>query len=224
MGKEYFKRWLICMAGLIISGTGTYVCVQAKAIGIGAWETFQTGLSMRTGLIYGTCSVIVSFVIIALDLVLKGKIGIGTLFNAVLIGKTVDFWQLHACFLPAARALPQGILYLLAGQVLVSLGTVVYMSPGLGCGPRDTLMVVLGKKFPKVNIGIVRFCIESCVFVLGILMGAPYGWGTVFAVASMSYVMQAVFKLCRFKARDVQHENLADTWRRWKGRTQTPGA
>jgi hypothetical protein len=53
-----------------------------------------------------------------------------------------------------------------------------------------------------------------------VLLGAPYGRGTLYAVASMSYVMQAVFKLCRFRARDVQHENLADTWRRWNGKSE----
>ncbi len=52
----------------------------------------------------------------------------------------------------------------------------------------------------------------------GVLMGAPYGWGTVFAISSISFIMQAVFKLCHFRARDVQHENLADTFRRIQGK------
>ncbi|MBQ1419022.1 MAG: hypothetical protein IIY95_06395, partial [Firmicutes bacterium] len=88
------------MAGLLLCGTGSYCTVQASAIGIGAWETFQTGLSLSTGILYGNCTVMVSFAIILIDLLLKGKIGIGTLCNAVIIGKTVDFWHLTFDFLP----------------------------------------------------------------------------------------------------------------------------
>lgn len=205
------------MAGLVLCGTGTYVTVQAVTIGIGAWETFQTGLSMRTGISYGNWSVLVSVAVIVVDWLLKGKIGIGTLFNAVLIGKIVDFWHFQCNIVPQASSVPQGILYILAGQIVVAFGCVLYMSPALGCGPRDTLMVVLGKKFPNVNIGIVRFGIESVVFLLGILLGAPCGWGTVFAMTCTSYIMQLVFKLCHFSARDVQHESVADSIRRLRG-------
>ncbi len=218
MAVDYLKRWCRCMIGLVLCGTGSYFTVQAVTIGVGAWETFQTGLSLRTGILYGNCSVMVSFAIILIDLLLKGKIGIGTLFNAVMIGKTVDFWHLCCDFLPRAQTLPLGLLYLLTGQLLNAYGSYLYMSVGLGCGPRDTLMVILAKRFPKVNIGIVRFCMGMCVFGLGVLMGAPYGWGTVFAISSISFIMQAVFKLCHFRARDVQHENLADTFRRIQGK------
>ena len=205
------------MIGLIVCGTGSYCTVQASAIGIGAWETFQTGLSLSTGILYGNCTVLVSFAIILIDLLLKGKIGIGTLFNAVIIGKTVDFWHLVCNFLPQAQTLPLGLFYLFFGQILNAYGSYLYMSPALGCGPRDTLMVILAKRFPEVNIGIVRFCMELCVFFAGVLLGAPYGWGTVFAMAITSFIMQAVFKLCGFRARDVEHENLADTFRNIRG-------
>ena len=46
------------------------------------------------------------------------------------------------------------------------------MVPALGCGPRDTLMVLIGKKVPKVPIGTVRFCIEVVAMVVGVLLGA----------------------------------------------------
>ena len=218
MASEYFKRWCVCMIGLLMCGTGSYFTVQASAVGIGAWETFQTGLSLSTGILYGNCTVMVSFAIILVDLLLKGKIGIGTLCNAVIIGKTVDFWHLVFDFLSPAQSLPVGLIYLLSGQLLNAFGSYLYMKPALGCGPRDTLMVILAQRFPKVNIGIVRFCMELCVFFAGVLMGAPYGWGTVFAMAITSFIMQAVFKLCRFRARDVRHENLADTVRRIRGK------
>ena len=217
MDSGYPKRICVCLSGLIISGIGMYCIVQATNVGIGAWETFQTGISLKTGILYGNCSVMVSFAVILIDVLLGGKIGVGTFCNAVLVGKTVDFFHLYCDILPQAQTLPLGLAYLIIGMILHAVGIVVYMRPGLGCGPRDTLMVLLAKKLPNVNIGFVRFGIEMCVFLIGILLGAPYGWGSVFAIASTSFIMQAVFKLFRFQARTVQHESIRDTYRCIRG-------
>ena len=85
ISNSYPRRFARLMLGLLLCGTGTYMTVQATAIGIGAWETFQTGLAMRTGFSFGNCTVMVSFAVIAVDLLLGGKIGFGTLINAVML-------------------------------------------------------------------------------------------------------------------------------------------
>lgn len=213
---DYIKRTAVVTAGLLICGVGCYCMIRATNIGIGAWETFQTGLMMRTGLAYGTCTVIVSFAVILVDLLLKGKIGIGTVLNALIIGKSIDLISEFFDVLPPAETVPAGIAYLLIGQIIQSVGMVVYMRPGLGCGPRDTLMVVLGKKLPRLNIGAVRFAIDICVFLLGALMGAPYGIGTVFAIGAFSFVLQAVFRAFGFESRKVKHEDISDSLRRMR--------
>ena len=211
---SYPQRFARMILGLLICGTGTYMTVQATAIGIGAWETFQTGLSMRTGLSFGNCTVIVSFCVIALDLLLGGKIGFGTLFNAVMVGKIVDFYHAFLNVVPPTDSVWIGSLYLVLGRFLSGYGMVVYMAPALGCGPRDTLMVLLGNRFPNRGIGTVRFVMDMGVFLVGVLLGAPYGIGTVVATACQSYVMAFVFRLCHFESRTVPHENVAETLRR----------
>ncbi len=217
ISNSYPRRFARLMLGLLLCGTGTYMTVQATAIGIGAWETFQTGLAMRTGFSFGNCTVMVSFAVIAVDLLLGGKIGFGTLINAVMIGKTVDFFHAFCDFLPATDSIWIGSLYLILGRFMTGYGMVLYMSPALGCGPRDTLMVVLAKRFPDRNIGTVRFLMEIAVFVAGVLLGAPYGIGTIVATACQSYIMAFVFQLCHFESRTVPHENVLDTIRIWRG-------
>ncbi|MBR5641968.1 MAG: hypothetical protein IKW92_07560 [Firmicutes bacterium] len=218
MRSGYPARFLRCAAGLLMSGTGYYLTVQATSIGIGAWETLQTGLSLRTGISYGNCTVMVSFAVILIDLLLKGKIGFGTVMNGVMVGKIVDFWHRYCNFLPATHSLPLGILYLLAGQIVVSVGMVVYMKAQLGCGPRDTLMVELGKRFPKANIGVVRFFIDIAALMAGALLGAPYGWGSVFAITCNSFILQGVFRIFKFESRSLRHEDIVDTVRNIRGR------
>lgn len=217
MGNSYAKRFLRCFLGQLICGTGFYFTVQATNIGIGAWETLQTGLSMRTGFSYGNCTVAVSFAVVLVDLLLRGKIGFGTLMNALMIGKIVDFYHSFLNFLPPAFSLPHGLLYLLIGQVIVAGATVYYMRSELGCGPRDTLMVELGRRFPKANIGFVRFCIDITAFFCGALLGAPVGWGSVFAISCNSFILQAVFRVFGFESRDMRHESIRDTLRHIRG-------
>ena len=216
--RSYPVRFALLLAGLLVCGTGTYLTVQATAIGIGAWETFQTGLAMRTGLSFGNCTVMVSFAVLLIDYLLHGKIGFGTLLNAVMIGKIVDFYHAFLNVIPATDSVLIGSLYLILGRTLTGFGMVLYMSPALGCGPRDTLMVVLGNRFPDRNIGTVRFVMDMGVFLAGVLLGAPYGIGTVVATACQSYLMALVFRLCRFESRAVKHESVADTLRIWKKR------
>ena len=220
MTHPYPKRFAIVLLGLLICGLGNYFLFRASNVGVSGWVTLQDGISLRSGLSYGTCTVLVSFGLIAVDFLLRGKIGFGTILNAIIVGKTVDLIAVYADFLPEPESLLQGLIYLVAGQAILSLGMVIYMKPGLGCGPRDTLMVVLGQRFPKANIGFVRFFIDMSALLVGILLGGPYGWGTVFSITCNSYILQAVFRLCRFESRDVEHEDVLDTLRNLFGREQ----
>ena len=81
-------------------------------------------------------------------------------------------------------------------------------------------MVVLGNRFPDRGIGSVRFVMDMAVFLAGVLLGAPYGIGTVVATACQSYIMALVFRLCHFESRTVPHENVLDTLRIWRNRSR----
>ena len=69
------------------------------------------------------------------------------------------------------------------------------MWPGLGCGPRDTLMVIIGKRFPKAPIGFIKFCMELVVLLIGVLLGAPFGLGTVLSWCVLPFILPDLGKL-----------------------------
>ena len=104
-----------------------------------------------------------------------------------------------------------GLLMLLTGQIIVCYSTYLYISVGLGAGPRDSLMVALGKKFPNVPIGIIRGSIEGIVLLIGWLLGAKVGLGTVIYVFGISSVLQTTFRLLNFDVKSIVHESLFDT-------------
>lgn len=203
------RKLLRLFPGLFLYGLGIYFIIQAN-IGLAPWEAFNTGCSQTLGLPYGNFVLLSGLVILLIDALLKEKIGIGTVLNAILVGKVVDLLQ-YIHLMPKVNNFYAGIAVLLLGQFFISFGSYLYISAGLGSGPRDSLMVAIGKRLPKVPIGLVRGLLEGSVLFIGWSLGAKVGLGTAIAVLSISLIMQFTFKLMHFQVREVQHENIADT-------------
>ena len=160
----------------------------------------------------------VSVVILIIDFFGKGKLGLGTFMNALFIPWMSDFFIKTLTFIPDPPNVAAGVVYALTGQIIIAFATVVYMRPALGAGPRDTLMVVTGKLVPKVPIGIVKFALEIAALLAGVIMGAAFGIGTVLTIALQASFFQFACRVCRFEPRDVKNEDLADTFRRIRGK------
>ncbi len=222
MQKNYGKRIGLCVLALCLYGFGNFLGVKAGGAGTNAWNTLNLGLAGKTGFSFGTINMIVGLVIIAIDFLGKGKIGLGTILNMFVISVATDVYLRVLSFWPAAENGVLGAFLTLAGQTVSSFATILYMKPALGCGPRDTLMVILGRKVPAVPIGVVKFVMELAVLLIGVLLGAPFGIGTVLVMALQAAIFQMVCRICRYEPRDVEHEDLADTFRGIKEALQRP--
>lgn len=214
MAREYTKRIIICVIGLALYALGTVFGVFAGAAGTNGWNTIALGISKTTGISFGTAVLTVSVVILIIDFFGKGKLGLGTFMNALLIPWMSDIFLRVLTFIPDPPNIAVGVIYTLTGQMIIAFATVIYMRPGLGAGPRDTLMVVTGKLVPKMPIGIVKFALEIAALIAGVVMGAAFGIGTVLVIALQASFFQFACKVCRFEPRDVKNEDLADTYRR----------
>jgi len=207
----YVKRFASLVFGLFLFALGTVFSIQAN-IGLAPWSALSAGLSNKTGLSFGNIEVITGLSIILADLALKEKVGFGTLLNALLIGKFIDLIQWTG-LIPRLASFWPGLLMLLAGQVIVCLGSYFYIGAGLSCGPRDSLMVGLARRLPRVPVGAIRGSIEAMALFIGWLLGAKVGLGTVISVFGIGFILQFTFKLLRFDVRAIVHESFADTLR-----------
>lgn len=218
--ENYLKRIGRLLLGLFLYSLGLTLSIQAN-VGLAPWDAFGMGVSNISGISYGNISILTGIVIlIVVAGFLKEKIGIGTVLNTLLIGFMVDLMQsIH--LIPFMTNFFIGILMLLLSQIIISLATYFYISPGMGCGPRDTLMVALGKLFPKIPIGAIRGSIEGTVLLIGFLLGAKVGIGTVIAVFGISFILQYTFKLLKFDIKAVIHENIFETFLSLKKILQT---
>jgi uncharacterized membrane protein YczE len=133
MAKEYIKRFFICALGLAVFSVGNVFGVLAGSAGTNAWNTLALGITGSTPISFGTATLLISITIILIDVIFKGKIGFGTLMNALLIATFSDIFLKLLSFIPAAPNQFVGVIYTLFGQTLISFATILYMSPGLGC-------------------------------------------------------------------------------------------
>ncbi|MGD9569900.1 MAG: YitT family protein [Sedimentibacter sp.] len=208
--ENYLKRTGRLLLGLFLYSLGLTLSIQAN-VGLAPWDAFNMGVTNITGISYGNISILVGIVILVIVAgFLKEKIGMGTILNTILIGLFVDIMQsIH--LIPLMTNFFLGILMLLLSQVIVSVASYFYIGAGMGCGPRDTLMVAMGKLFPKIPIGAIRGTIEGTVLFIGFLLGAKVGIGTVIAVFGISFILQYTFKLLKFDIKAVVHENIFET-------------
>jgi uncharacterized membrane protein YczE len=117
---------------------------------------------------------LLSALVLALWLPLKERPGFGTVSNILIVAGAIDL-GMH--IFPAQDFLPLRISYVLIGIVMVGIGTAVYLSCGLGPGPRDGWMTALHVR-TGVRVGRVRLGIELFVLALGWLLGGTLGVGT----------------------------------------------
>ena len=212
--KEYAKRFFLCAFALFICALGTSLGVKAGSAGTNAWPTLSVGVAGKLGTSFGVANMGIGIIIIVIDFLCKGKIGFGSLMNFVLLSMFADLWLAVLKHFPDPGSQFTGVLCSLLGQTIVSFASVGYMRPALGAGPRDTLLVVIGKKFPRYPIGLVKFAMEMFVLFAGVALGAPFGLGTVLVIALQATIFQFACRVCRFDPRSVKNEDFADTIRR----------
>jgi uncharacterized membrane protein YczE len=214
MAREYFRGITVCILGLALYALGTVFGVFAGEAGTNGWNTLAIGLSNITDMSFGTAVFAIGVVLLVIDFLGKGKLGLGTFMNVLLIPWMSDILIKTLTFIPEPQNMLTGVIYTLTGQMIIAFASVVYMRPGLGAGPRDTLMVVTGKLVPSVPIGAVKFGLEIAALIAGVVMGAAFGIGTVLVIALQASFFQFACRVCRFEPRDIVNEDLADTFRR----------
>lgn len=206
----FLKRLSSLVFGLFLFAFGIVTTMKAS-LGFSPWDVLHAGVAKSVGITIGTASILSSLVLIAIVALTGEKLGLGTILNMVLIGVFTDL-ILFLNILPMPTLLPLRIAMLLAGIVIISLGSLFYIRSGFGAGPRDSLMVVLTRK-TGLAVGLCRSLIEGVVVLVGWLLGGPVGIGTLIAALAIGFIIQTVFGLARFDAKAVRHETLDMTIR-----------
>ena len=205
------SQWLRIAAGLLVFAFGVHLTIFAN-IGLAPWDCLGMGIAKHTPLNYGLAMTLMSVIILGIDLLLKERIGFGTVIDALLTG---NFVQLYSDLnpLPLNTNLWLGILIMLIGFAFMALGMMIYMKGEQCCGPRDSLLVGLGKRLPRWPIGLVEILLWAVVLLAGWVLGGPVGVGTLISTFGAGLVMQLVYSMLHFEPRSVRHRDIVEIWK-----------
>lgn len=176
----FAARFLLLNIGLVLYGIGLSGMIRAN-VGLAPWDAFHVGLARTVpGVSIGTVSILVGLVFQGVAArFLQMPIGLGSVFNILLIGFYIDRFL---AVLPAPASALTAWAMFLTGTLLVGLATGIYIASNFGAGPRDSLVLGLARRtgWPVKHL---RTGIELSVLLTGFLLGAKIGWGTlVFAL------------------------------------------
>ena len=168
------KIFIVLLVGLALFGLGEALLIQSS-IGNSPWSVFAQGLSLQTPLSIGQSTAVTSVAVLLLWIPLKQKPGFGTLANIAVISIFIQIGVDHIPVIDSNFALQ--LIYVLLGIGLVGFGSAIYITCGLGPGPRDGAMTGIHFK-TGIRVGRVRMGIEVVVLTIGWLMGGRVGIGT----------------------------------------------
>ena len=168
-----FSRVVILFFGLAIFGLGDSLLIQAN-IGNAPWTVLAEGVTLKSNLSIGWATFFISVFVLLLWIPLRERPGFGTLSNIVLIAL---FIQIGTMIFSEVNSIPAGIAYDLLGIALVGLGSALYITCGLGPGPRDGAMTGIHQR-SGIRVGRVRMGIEITVLLAGWALGGTVGIGT----------------------------------------------
>ena len=208
--KSILLHSLLAAVSLFVNGLGVYLTIHAD-IGVGPWDVLSIGFSKTLGILYGNASITISLAILLIDIAMREPIGISMFIDAVVVGKAVDFFN-YIDIVPVPKTLPAGILMILIGLTVMGYTQLFYMKASLGCGPRDTLLVGLAKRLPKIPIGVVSIALLSFTTFVGYLLGGPVGIGTLICAFCSGPIMQFAFHTLRFDATGIRHQQLRESF------------
>jgi len=204
--KRVVIQWAQIISGLLVFSFGVHLTIFAN-IGLAPWDCLGMGIAKHTPLNYGVSMTAMAAIILGIDLLLKERIGFGTIIDVLVTGNFVQMYNDLNPLPPNAR-IWSGILLMTAGFVFMALGMLIYMKGKQCCGPRDALLVGLGKRFPKIPIGLVEIALWGVVTLIGWLLGGPVGIGTLVSTFGAGLVMQAVYSILHFEPRAVHHRDV----------------
>jgi uncharacterized membrane protein YczE len=204
MSKLYAEKLVRCITGLAFFGFGITLFLRAN-LGLAPWDIFHKGLSEKFDISIGLVIEGVGLLLLLLWIPLRQRPGVGTILNAIEIGLVVN---LTKPIIGEPDQLLIRALMVVAGVIVIGLGSALYIGAGLGSGPRDGLMLGLSKRSiagRQISIRVARTAVEISVMVAGLFLGGSIGIGTLIFMFGIGPLVQLI--LPRFEMRLVSDQH-----------------
>ena len=171
--RPRFSTFFFLCFGLTLFGLGEGLLI-VSFMGASPWSVLAQGISLNVNLSIGTITLLISLGVLVLWIPLDQKLGMGTIFNALIIAIMID---LCIKFVPTPSTYFHQIILAVISVITVGIGGGIYLVSNLGAGPRDGLMIGL-QKISNLPIALVRAALEISAVSVGWYLGGTVGIGT----------------------------------------------
>lgn len=183
--KETLIRIVILFIGLSIAHLGVTLFLLAdlgadpfNVLVQGIFRTLSSFMSFPL-LTHGNTHVVICFLIILALLVIdRSYIKIGTILCMIFGGPIIDFFT---AILSAPFANMNSLILKIVvnglGCVILAFGMTIVIKSDAGTGPNDLVSIAISDKLKK-NFGVIRIIVDVSFVVIGFILGGSFGIGT----------------------------------------------
>ena len=182
--KNKIIRTCMALLGIVIAGLSVGVIRHAN-FGIDPFQSFVTGVLLKTPLSFGTLySIINALLLIGILFLDKHYIGISTIINLFLIGYIVEFGYSGMQVMLPEPVMWLRIVLLVVGFIVLCVGSSFYITADIGVSTYDAIALVMSdRKIAKFQY--CRIFTDIICVIVGFLLGAKIGVGTVMTAFCM---------------------------------------
>lgn len=169
-------RIFLSAFGVFMMGFSMSV-LEKLHFGTDPFTCMNIGFSSVTGFSVGTVNLLVSVVLFAFVIVFDiSGLGLGTLFNMVGFGYTIDLFRFIWAKVGFTGAEGDLLRYMLLAVMLILfiLAVSVYLAADLGSAPYDALPVILAE-MTKIRFVFLRVLWDAAAVLIGFSLGSAVG-------------------------------------------------
>ncbi|MBY0117103.1 YitT family protein [Paenibacillus sp. FSL L8-0435] len=184
-------KYVLFVAGILILTLGISLTIQSE-LGTSPFDALLVGLSQHVGLSVGSWEVILAFLLIGCNSLLKQQkpefLGLVTAF---ITGVGIDIWLYVSDFLITPEVWYTKLMTFVIGLVIISIGTAIYLQTNFAPIPIDRLTLIL-HELTRTPLFISRTFIYLVFLILAFLLSGPIGLGTLLTVCFAGLLLQFI--------------------------------
>ena len=187
--NEFKKRLIMCVTGVFLSGVAAGI-FGFTAFGMDPFQVFAHGLWGLTPISFGTFYVLLNGILLVFMFFFNRRmIGLGTIINLFLLGYVVEYTDVLLDRIFPSPSVFLRVLLMILALVLASLAASLYFVADMGVSAYDWIALTISEK-KGWAFRLVRITTDFICVLIGGLLGATVGAGTVLTAFCMGPVIQ----------------------------------
>ncbi|WP_071392320.1 MULTISPECIES: YczE/YyaS/YitT family protein [Bacillus amyloliquefaciens group] len=181
-------KYVFYVLGIMILTFGISVTIQSD-LGTLPFDALIVGLSVHAGLTVGSWEIIIAFLLICCNSMLKRqRPEFSGMITAFITGIGIDMWLffLHRVITPELWYGKAGCFAI--GLVVIGIGTATYLHTNFAPIPVDRLTLIV-RELTGRSIFFSRTVIYFIFFILAVMLKGPVGIGTLLTVCSGGIIL-----------------------------------